>query len=219
MTRGSPRTSGGTFLVGVDLGQMQDYTAVAVVEPQGRGVGRQYHVRHLERMPLGTSYVRVVERVRALVFKLRETGTPIVAADATGVGRAVLDLMTDRDVGARVYEVTLTGGDAVSQDRSKYRVPKRDVVSTVAALLETDRLRIAKALPLAEVLGRELGSFRVKIDAKSGHDSYSAWRERDHDDLVLAVALACWVGERATPGEFRFVSAGPAHGSDPWRAY
>jgi hypothetical protein len=27
------------------------------------------------------------------------------------------------------------------------------------------------------------------------YDSYSAWREQDHDDLVLAVALACWWGQ------------------------
>jgi hypothetical protein len=26
--------------------------------------------------------------------------------------------------------------------------------------------------------------------------SYEAWREGDHDDLVLAVAMACWCGER-----------------------
>jgi Terminase RNaseH-like domain len=219
MTRGGARSSSkGTFLVGVDLGQMQDYTAVVVVEPQGRGAGRAYHVRHIERMPLGTSYVRVVERIRELVSKLRRSGYPIVAADATGVGAGIMDLMTDRDIGARVYEITLTGGDTVSQERSKYRVPKRDVVSSVAALLETDRLRIASALPLAEVLGRELGSFRVKIDAKSGHDSYGAWRERDHDDLVLATALACWIGERINPGEFRFVAVGSGP-SDRWRGY
>jgi hypothetical protein len=28
------------------------------------------------------------------------------------------------------------------------------------------------------------------------HDFYEAWREGDHDDLVLSVALACWAGER-----------------------
>jgi hypothetical protein len=28
------------------------------------------------------------------------------------------------------------------------------------------------------------------------HDSYNAWRESIHDDLVLAVALAAWYAER-----------------------
>ena len=29
---------------------------------------------------------------------------------------------------------------------------------------------------------------RVKIDPKTAHDSYAAWRENQHDDLVFAVA-------------------------------
>ena len=36
----------------------------------------------------------------------------------------------------------------------------------------------------------------VQIDPLTAHDSYGAWREKEHDDLVLAVALACWYGER-----------------------
>jgi len=31
-----------------------------------------------------------------------------------------------------------------------------------------------------------------KINLKTAHDSYEHWRETDHDDLVLATALACW---------------------------
>ena len=28
-----------------------------------------------------------------------------------------------------------------------------------------------------------------------GYDSYKAWREKDHDDLVLATSLAVWMRE------------------------
>jgi hypothetical protein len=38
-------------------------------------------------------------------------------------------------------------------------------------------------------------NFRVKIDPLTAHDSYGAWREGQHDDLVLAVALAVWFAE------------------------
>lgn len=34
------------------------------------------------------------------------------------------------------------------------------------------------------------------LAARNAHVSYAAWREQEHDDLVLAVALACWWGER-----------------------
>ncbi len=51
-------------------------------------------------------------------------------------------------------------------------------------------------MTLADTLKRELLTFRVKINIATSHDSYDAWREGDHDDLVLAVAMACWCGER-----------------------
>jgi hypothetical protein len=35
----------------------------------------------------------------------------------------------------------------------------------------------------------------MRIDLTTGHDSYGQWREGQHDDLVLAVALAAWWAE------------------------
>jgi hypothetical protein len=48
------------------------------------------------------------------------------------------------------------------------------------------------------VLRQELLGFEVRITS-AGNDTYGAWREGTHDNLVLAVALACWYGEHA-PG-------------------
>ena len=46
------------YFIGLDLGQKRDFSAVAVVERAGVGL----HVRHLERMALGTPYAAVVAR-------------------------------------------------------------------------------------------------------------------------------------------------------------
>jgi hypothetical protein len=51
-------------------------------------------------------------------------------------------------------------------------------------------------MALADTLRKELLNFKVKINISTAHDSYEAWREGDHDDLVLAVAMACWCRER-----------------------
>jgi hypothetical protein len=56
---------------------------------------------------------------------------------------------------------------------------------------------IAPALPDAAALGRELLNFRAKVHLTTGNETYESWRERDHDDLVLSVALACWYGQYA----------------------
>jgi hypothetical protein len=77
-------------------------------------------------------------------------------------------------------------------------VPKRGLAPTVPGLLQAGRLKIATELPLAATLPNELTGFRVKINVKTGHDSYGAsedWRSAPHDDLVLALAMACWHSE------------------------
>ncbi|MEO8132227.1 MAG: hypothetical protein ABI822_34340, partial [Bryobacteraceae bacterium] len=58
-------------------------------------------------------------------------------------------------------------------------------------MFDLGQLQIARGLPEMEVLFRELMGMRVRVSA-AGHESYGSSREGPHDDLVLAVALACW---------------------------
>jgi hypothetical protein len=62
--------------------------------------------------------------------------------------------------------------------------------------LEERTLHIAPGLKLAGTLAKELTNFKVKVTA-SGKETFEAWREKDHDDLVLATAMAVWFGSRA----------------------
>jgi hypothetical protein len=57
------------------------------------------------------------------------------------------------------------------------------------------RITVAKDLPLTKTLESELGTFKVKITG-AANETYEAWREGQHDDLVLAVAMAAWLGQR-----------------------
>jgi hypothetical protein len=189
------------YTVGIDLGQAFDYTAFAILEERKL---RQYDLRHVERHR-NVPYTVIVDRTRELVAQLR--GNVSLAVDATGVGRPVVDMLEEARIGATLYALTLTGGDSVQREGRQIRVPKRDVVSSVACLLQTGRLRIPRSLPGAEVLERELIRFRAKITL-SGHDTYEAWREADHDDLVLAVALGCWLNEKGRDGLLLYIQEG-----------
>lgn len=193
------------LLIGLDLGQAQDYTGLVVVDRmQHDQAPWSYAVRAIERFPLGTPYPAQVGRVHSIVKALADQGpTPTITliADYTGCGRPVADMLRDAgldDLGCRLTLLTITGGDAVTKGaHNEFRVPKRDLASAVLVLLQSGRLKIAGALPLASVLTKELQGFRVKISL-SGHDSYGAgedWRSAPHDDLVLALAMACWYGE------------------------
>jgi len=184
------------YVLGLDLGQARDYTAISIArrtEQNGKG---HYALQHLERCALGTPYPAIVQRITGLDRKIREGpywGDCRVVVDATGVGRPVVDLLEDVR-GLDVYPVTITGGDEVNRDGNWFRVPKRELVSGLQVLLQTERLKIARELPYAETFVTELRDFRVKI-TESGNDTYGAWRDGSHDDLVLSVAIACFVGE------------------------
>mgnify|MGYP000844876999 CR=1 FL=1 len=203
------------YFVGLDLGQASDYTAISVVEvhptiytiqydgidPEFRrpttftkeaaGVPVAHHVRHLERLPIGTAYPDAVARVKDLLQRL-PAGTELIA-DHTGVGRAVTDMLFRE--GLTPVCVTITGGDTVHRDGLYFRVPKRDIVSALAVALQNKRLKIAAALPDTETLIAELLNFKIKVNLKTAHDSYEAWREGDHDDLVLSVGMAVWAAD------------------------
>ncbi len=183
------------FYLGLDLGQAADYTALAILEktPGEQPDAARYDCRHLERLKLGTSYPAVAERVGAMLATPELRGRTALVVDATGVGRPVVDML--RRLALKPVPITITGGDKASHDAGGWRVPKRDLVSVVQVLLQTERLRFAAALPTVPTLVQELLAFRVKISADTAHDSYGAWREGAHDDLVLAVAVAAWYGE------------------------
>jgi len=63
-----------------------------------------------------------------------------------------------------------------------------ELVSKLQALLHAKQLKIPRAMSEAAVLTRELQDFRVRY-ADAGNATFAA-HEGQHDDLVLALALA-----------------------------
>lgn len=199
--------------MGLDLGQAADYSALAilsespVLEPDGRiatdhrgGILFRFDCVHLERFPLGTDYPAIIGRVKELVRSPRLQPRPRLVIDATGAGRPVVDLFLNARIPVEIAPLIITAGSEVREDRwnrtsnRAYWVPKIELVSTVQSLLQTRRLRVVPRLALADVLKSELLGFKIKITS-SANEAFGAWREGAHDDLVLAVAMAAWLGE------------------------
>jgi len=149
-------------------------------------------LRHLERLPLGTTYPAVVTHVKKLMEKDPLRGRVLLVVYSTGVGLPVIDLLNQE--GLRPIGITITGGIEVTGSGGGYHVPKRDLVINLQVLFQSGRLKVAESLPDAQTFIQELLSFKVKI-TESAHDTYGVWREGVHDDLVLAVALAVWYGQ------------------------
>jgi hypothetical protein len=197
------------YSVGLDLGQVKDFVAVAVVERtevlgewDASVYAHRKHVelrlRYLERMPLGTPYPTVAERVVKITRSDALAGRCVLAVDATCVGRPVVDMLKRERPGCTLMPVNITSGTAESRSCGYYGVPKRDLVTGMQVLLQSGGLQIASGIPHGATLATEMAEMRAKVTA-AGNTQFGVWREGAHDDLVLAVALACWSARKMHP--------------------
>lgn len=215
------------LFAGIDVGQVNDATALAVVERHRPVVVAHGHLfeweikqarkeaadmpvrldlRHLERIPLGTSYPRQVEIIMARLRHpaLRGARTYI---DATGVGRPVLQSLKRQ--GARnLHGITITGAQSEAKRTSDgWNVGKAELVNGVNIAMQVGRLRFGR-LPHVEQLEHELKEFRSRQNPTTGHTTFNA-REGQHDDLVLALSYAVFGASRPEPVthlDMRFVA-------------
>lgn len=202
------------FYIGLDLGQASDYTALNIMEKIKNGEEDIYHVRRLERIR-GEPYPAIAEKVKAIMDASALAGQTELVVDQTGVGAPVVDLL--RQAGLKPVAVSIHGGANTSRDGYNWKVPKRDLVGTMQVLLQAGRFKVSNKLKLGPTLQAELLNFKVKIDPVTAHDSYSAWRDNEHDDLVLSAALAAWWAEQAPKDPGPLVCISPRRpGGCPW---
>jgi hypothetical protein len=196
------------MVLGIDIGRVQDHTAVSLVESyevltdfDNHGAAyrkeRRMAVRYLERMPRGMSWPDMVKRLREIHQSMAgdlQARTWVV--DATGVGDSVVNLIRKADLAKSLAAIQITSGHEVSPTHHSYGyyVPKRDLITNLQLLMQGQRLKVAAELQDAQLLMQEMKAMEVQVSLGGGEQSAS-WREKEHDDLVLATALACWMIE------------------------
>jgi hypothetical protein len=199
------------YFVGVDFGQTRDFTAIGVLE-RAETTGAwdpvmfawkkvvSLRLRYLERIALGTPYPEVVNRLVQVTQWPELAGRCRLAVDGTGVGRPVVDLLRRARPGCVLMPVNITSGLRQTEEHGYYGVPKRDLILGLQVLLQRGVLRIAAGLEHGPDLVKEMAAMQVKITL-AGHEQYGGWREGTHDDLVFAVALACWNAQNMYPND------------------
>jgi hypothetical protein len=189
------------YLLGLDLGQARDRSVLAILERTWKAHAdypdrpvSQYAIRYLRCWPLQTSYTSVAADLAGLVRR-PPLNWPVLVVDQTGVGQAVVDWLARADLAATLKPVVITGGDRTMPSAcGAWHVSKKALVTCLQVLLRSRRLQVA-ALPERTTLLQELQAFRVKLTA-AAHERFEAGRPGDHDDVVMAIALATWWGER-----------------------
>jgi hypothetical protein len=197
----TPKPPRRLVVIGCDVGQKVDPTAIAVVEGELRAddplMRRRMHflARHIARLPLGTPYPDVARELARIVAGVTaQTGKPPVSTyiDATGVGQPLVDLLRERRV--PVTPVYFTHGDRRTEDFDTFngiktvKLGKAYLVSRLQALLQSGRVHLPKTAE-TDALARELLDYEIKID-QDANDKYGAFRTGAHDDLVTALGLA-----------------------------
>ena len=207
--RKEPATFKERWVVGCDLGQSQDPTAISVLHKKilpletwthdaALHVHRQdaketLEVRHLERLALGQSYPEQVAHVANVLARPPLVGDATLVIDETGVGRAVGDIF--ENAGMKPIRISITAGnEATVAGIRRHHVAKSILISTLDASLHTGELKFAAKLAEAEAMKEELLDFRRSVSA-AGRFSFEA-RVGKHDDLVLSVAIALWWMQR-----------------------
>ena len=211
-----------TVRIGVDIGQRVDPSAICVVAVE-QWADLQWHfvARHVERLPLGTTYPAVVDRLVEIHGKLAsqtsesETKRSLpygsvaypylrpppsrmnvrLWVDATGVGLPIVDLL--REARLPVTPVYLTGSDKVTKEGGELRLGKGLLVSRLQVLASCNRLHLDKKMPETQALLDEIKNYEIRT-SDAGHTSFGAFKTGAHDDLVTALALACWQKPLAT---------------------
>ena len=170
-------------------------------------------------MGLGTPHPTVVDDTVRLLAAEEMAGARLLF-DATGVGAVYTDLFRmafrDRRLAMQATPIILTAG---LLDNGAH-LAKRNVVGALEAKLSNGLLAV-RAIPLRHEIEKQFRSFRLKY-SQSGADTYEALAEgRDHDDLVIAIALGTyWRNVGPNPPRYQARDGGlyesREHSGDPY---
>ena len=177
------------YFLGLDLGRKQDHSALVIVERSLQAMNTRYidaytkwesflSVRYAKQWKLGTAYGEVAKEVGAIFKKVEALGRSVLVFDQTGVGDAVFEMIREHLRGSSVEGVVIT------------QELKRDMYAAVETNLEQGKLRIPEDCYSSRELKQELLS--VEIRRIGFGYKFGAFEKDSHDDLVMALALACW---------------------------
>ena len=162
---------GHTYIMGVDLAQINDFTVVFVIDRTNNKVVFYDRFHKL-------SYPLQVERIMATHIKYYRAK---IILELNNVGISIANTLQEK--GARVEGFKTVG--TISKDFDK-KGSKQKAIEKLSVDIEHRNLSI----PPWDVLIDELGAFGCELTG-SGNIKYGA-PEGFHDDCVIALALANW---------------------------
>ena len=182
-------------LLGLDLGQQQDYSVLTAFETYEENKIFHYNLIGMGRFPLKTTLPFTASCVKNLVQTSPYLRDAVLVVDCTGVGRPVVDLFREHEI--NIIAVTIAAGNKAHWGKNmEVTVPKKELVSSLLVVLTTRRIHIAQDIKDIDLLTKELLNFKFtgatrttyKFGATGGY----------HDDIVMSMSMPIWYGEYLT---------------------
>jgi len=195
-----------SFLVGLSVGQGAA-TGIAVLQkvtPPARRGQRSvatYHCRYLRRwLPPDTAYPILVKELDAKLAGTLRNCTLVVEA-GTGL-RTVVSMLWRSDLPAQIQPVEVKTSAEDTYVGDAWKVSKGSLTETTRQVLQEERMifdermptEVMATTPPVRTIYQAILTYPFER-ATVANEAFAA-RDGEHDDLVLAVALACWYGER-----------------------
>ena len=202
------------YIWGVDLGEVRDPSAVAVISRTFRDRRWWYVLGGLWqpgpedvapfRAPGGDFY----EGLQGWLCNMQAPHLPHGArvpylghswmcVDGTGPGRdATIRFLRGRlarTVKLTPFQIRRSEDVAARQKPTGfYLTSRKDLIVTLDSVRDAGRLAFVDGLPLQRLLDKQLSDFRIKESPEDG------MKRSDHDDLAMALAMAVTLAERIT---------------------
>lgn len=188
------------WYAGLDLGKVKDATSLSVLEPSGP---RLYVTLLRTWKPERDDCIDALGEVLRLVDRDRPERAHL-ALDARGLGQTAARAALEGEIGRRldVYPILPSFSPRPHRQRPDGYTwaGKAHLVGALLDALEAGRLRLARGLAEGPALLDELARLRA-IPTRGGTAwtySHPTQAARDHDDRVMAVALALFVHDNST---------------------
>ena len=144
---------------------------------------------------MNTPYDSQVLLLNRIVRDLGDLRDITLLVDATGCGQPFLEILRKQRMGVLISPIAITSGGTGSFSHGIERVPKKALMANANYILASAALSVEPGMSGLKQLREEMEAFRVRT-SRAGTDSF---RTGQHDDLVLAFALATWKVRGALP--------------------
>ena len=195
------------FLIGLSVGQGSQPTGVAVLEKSkvpgqaGSAPVKTYACRYLRRWPPHTTYPMLHSALAVMLDGPPLAHSDLIVEAGTSLS-AVIAFLRKHRLRARMRPTEVKVSTPQGFSDHTWKVTKGSLIETARQVLQEERLvfddqmppEVRATTPPVQTIYQAMLNYPFN-KTPAANEAFAS-RDGEYDDLVLAVALACWYGER-----------------------